>query len=166
VGREEIPTFLHKFAPPSHIPPTIAVPGRPKEIVPKSWQMISGQKSVETDRLQLRGVPLRRRSLTAPADLKPSKPALQTALEQAYLGEYYDIFAEQELDLYSFLTLSESDLIDLCITNGNDRQRLLALIHRLQNRNRTGLSMEQNGGSSNGAAPGTAALYTTIIILT
>ena len=72
-GREEPPSFLHKFAPPSHIPPTIAIPGRPKEIVPKSWQMVGGGQSMETDTLQLQGVPLRRRSFTAPAELKPKK---------------------------------------------------------------------------------------------
>ena len=104
-------------------------------------------------------------------------------LEQACLGEYYNIFAEQEvwkvyethcvryimqlssvntcfyfqLDLDSFLTLSESDLIDLCITNGNDRQRLLSLIQRLQNRNQT--ELEQNGASCHGSAPAPLFLF-------
>jgi hypothetical protein len=77
--------------------------------------------------------------------------ALQIALEQSLLGEYYNVFAEQELDLCSFLTLSESDLVDLHITNSNDRQRLLSLIQRLRNRNRTDPLSEQNRASSNGA---------------
>lgn len=59
-----------------------------------------------------------------------------------------------QLDLSSFLTLSEGDLIDLCITNSNDRRRLLALIQKLQNRNKTDLSVERNGASSNNATPG------------
>lgn len=66
----------------------------------------------------------------------------------------WHLFLLMQLDLSSFLTLSEGDLIDLCITNRNDRQRLLALIQKLQNRNKTDLSVERNGASSNNATPG------------
>ena len=59
-----------------------------------------------------------------------------------------------QLDLGSFLTLTEDDLIDLCITDGNDRQRLLALIRRLQHRNVTRSPVEHNGARPNGSAPG------------
>ena len=113
--RDELPSFL-KYG---HIPPTIAIPGRPKEIVPKSWRALSNQKSLEAEKLELRNIPLRRRSLTVPSNSQPkTKPgegccrhekgilkslslslssALQTALEQSCLGEYYTIFAEQEV---------------------------------------------------------------------
>ena len=67
-GREELPSFLHHK---SHIPPTIAVPGRPKEIVPKSWRLI-GQKSLEAEK---QSIPLRKRSFTEPSKPKPkAKP--------------------------------------------------------------------------------------------
>ena len=63
---------VKEFAPflPSRIPPTIAVAGRPKEIVPK-WQILSGQNSLEAEKMQLKHSPLRRRSFTVPAKPKP-----------------------------------------------------------------------------------------------
>jgi hypothetical protein len=154
-GREDLPLFLQKFEPSaSRIPPVISVAGgRSKDIVPQSWRVPGGQRSLEAEKLKLQEAPTtRRRSFTVPAKVPPkSRPALQIALEQSLLGEYYNVFAEQELDLCSFLTLSESDLVDLHITNSNDRQRLLSLIQRLRNRNRTDPLSEQNRASSNGA---------------
>ena len=62
-GREL--SYLYKFSPPSHIPPTIAVAGRPKEFIPKSWTQM---KSLEAEKLQLQNVPTtRKRSYTDPS---------------------------------------------------------------------------------------------------
>lgn len=59
-GREL--SYLYKFSPPSHIPPTIAVAGRPKEFIPKSWTPL------EAEKLQLQNVPTtRKRSYTDPS---------------------------------------------------------------------------------------------------
>lgn len=64
-----------------------------------------------------------------------------------------------QLDLGSFLTLTESDLIDLYITSQPDRQRLLALIRKLQAGGRASPSMEQNGSQP---SPGGRGLCSTL----
>ena len=64
-----------------------------------------------------------------------------------------------QLDLGSFLTLTESDLIDLCITSQPDRQRLLALIRKLQSGGRASPSVEQNGSQP---SPGGCGLCSTL----
>ena len=74
-GRYEQTSFFSKYETPPRIPPTIAMPGRPKEIVPKSWRLGSGQRSLE--KLQLKDVPKRRRSYTVPSNPKPrTKPGM------------------------------------------------------------------------------------------
>lgn len=63
-GGRELSSYLYKFSPPSHIPPTIAVAGRPKEFIPKSWTPL---KTLEAEKLQLQNVPIRKRSYTDPS---------------------------------------------------------------------------------------------------
>ena len=77
-GREDLPLFLQKFEPSSsRVPPVISVAGgRSKDIVPQSWRVPGGQRSLEAEKLKLQEAPItRRRSFTVPAKVPPkSRP--------------------------------------------------------------------------------------------
>ena len=71
-GKEEMSLFLPKFDPKSQV---VSGPGRPKEVVPSSWRVAGGQRSLENERLKLQNAPLRRRSFTVPSKHTPkSRP--------------------------------------------------------------------------------------------
>ena len=79
----------------------------------------------------------------------PSLPLdLQTVLEGESLGHCHSLFAAQEVDYHSFVTLTGKDLEELGFTSSQDRGRLMSLIDRL-NSHTPG---EKVGGGGGGGA--------------
>lgn len=66
-----------------------------------------------------------------PAETSPLPEDIGRVLQQLSLERYHPIFEEQEVDMEAFLTLTDSDLLELGISNDESRHQILTSINEL-----------------------------------